>query len=245
MDVSSPQSIRRALGLIQYWLPKGKGLWSIVNNAGILGRPGFIDWLNVEDYKHVADVNLFGLIDVTNVFLPLVKKERGRVILMSSFLGRLSLPCSTPYAVTKYGVEAFADGLRFSMAPFGVSVHVLEPGFHKTNIGDTSVIKSNIKDSWERCSDDIRKQYGDSFIDKMTKVLDGPGALLVAHPKHVVNAYKHAIFGLFPKTRYVVGLDANILGVPLPYLPGAISDMLLTLFIPQPNCIISMVNSTH
>ena len=52
----------------------------MLNNAGISGRYGPLDWLNLNDYHQVSSVNLFGLIDVTMTFLPLIKKEKGRIV---------------------------------------------------------------------------------------------------------------------------------------------------------------------
>lgn len=62
------------------------GLWSLINNAGI-AKVGPIEWQTIEEFKQIADVNLWGLIDVTKVFLPLVKKERGRIINLASIGG--------------------------------------------------------------------------------------------------------------------------------------------------------------
>ena len=62
------------------------GLWGLINNAGI-AKVGPIEWQTMEDYKLVADVNLWGLIEVTKVFLPLIKKERGRVVNIASIGG--------------------------------------------------------------------------------------------------------------------------------------------------------------
>ena len=59
----------------------------MVNNAGIvLTAP--IEWIPLEKFKQVADVNLWGLMDVTKTFLPLVKKASGRVVNLSSVLGK-------------------------------------------------------------------------------------------------------------------------------------------------------------
>lgn len=62
------------------------GLWGLVNNAGIV-LIGPIEWMPLEKSKHIADINLWGMIDVTKTFLPLVKKARGRVVNLSSMLG--------------------------------------------------------------------------------------------------------------------------------------------------------------
>ena len=63
------------------------GLWGLVNNAGIAST-GPIEWIPMEKFKRTADINLWGLIDVTKTFLPLIKNARGRVVNISSMLGK-------------------------------------------------------------------------------------------------------------------------------------------------------------
>ena len=52
----------------------------MLNNAGVLGTVAPTDWQTLQDYRDTLNVNLFGLIDVTTTFLPLVKKEKGRIV---------------------------------------------------------------------------------------------------------------------------------------------------------------------
>ena len=66
------------------------GLWGLVNNAGILYVLP-IEWTPLDIFKRTADVNLWGMIDVTKTFLPLVKKARGRVVNFSSVAGKVSV----------------------------------------------------------------------------------------------------------------------------------------------------------
>ena len=64
------------------------GLWGLVNNAGIaVVAP--LEWIPLEKSKHIADVNLWGMIDITKTFLPLIKNTQGRVVNFSSMLGKL------------------------------------------------------------------------------------------------------------------------------------------------------------
>ncbi len=91
------------------------GLWGVLNNAGIGGNGGPAEWLTKADYEEVFNVNLHGLIDVTVTFLPLVKQAKGRVVNTASIAGRISLPFCAPYAISKYGVEAFSDSIRQGM----------------------------------------------------------------------------------------------------------------------------------
>jgi len=91
------------------------GLWGIVNNAGTMDLIAPPDWLSADDYRSQCEVNLFGLIDVTMTFLPLVKKTHGRIVNMSSNFGLVSNPIFAPYSVSKFGIEAFTDAIRYGL----------------------------------------------------------------------------------------------------------------------------------
>ncbi len=83
----------------------------MVNNAGISVPTAPNDWLTIDDYTSMLEVNLNGVIAVTLSVLPLIKKARGRVVNVASVFGRISAT-GGPYTISKYGVEAFNDSLR-------------------------------------------------------------------------------------------------------------------------------------
>ena len=87
------------------------GLWAVVNNAGVGGYVYPIEWTSLEEFEKTLSVNLYGVINVTKAFLPLIRRETGRVINMSSVAGRFA-SVSAPYSISKFGVEAFSDTLR-------------------------------------------------------------------------------------------------------------------------------------
>ena len=93
-------------------LPLSPGLWGLVNNAGISVPLGLSQWMNKQNFASVLDVNLLGMIEVTLTMLPLVRKARGRVVNVSSVMGRMSF-FGGGYCISKYGVEAFSDSLRY------------------------------------------------------------------------------------------------------------------------------------
>ncbi|XP_033097676.1 retinol dehydrogenase 7-like [Anneissia japonica] len=111
MDVRNSDSIKKAYNEVKRLLPSHKGLSGLVNNAGVTGLIGMYDWWTKEELQNVFDINLLGVIDVTNTFLPLVKKAKGRVVNMCSSLGINPIP-SGGYGIAKLGVVAFSDGLR-------------------------------------------------------------------------------------------------------------------------------------
>ena len=89
-------------------------LWGLVNNAGVLGVLGPLEWLRQEDFVNIIEINILGMVRVTRTFLPLLKRSQhgGRIVNTSSILGKLSFPYAAPYCMTKHAVEAFSDALR-------------------------------------------------------------------------------------------------------------------------------------
>ena len=87
------------------------GLWALVNNAGLIGNVTHIGMLTQEDYEHVLAVNLYGTINTTKAFLPLIRRTPGRIVNMASMSGLVGVAFA-PYAVSKFGVEGYSDCLR-------------------------------------------------------------------------------------------------------------------------------------
>ncbi|XP_061142444.1 retinol dehydrogenase 7-like isoform X2 [Syngnathus typhle] len=170
LDVTDSAGVKKAAALIDTLVGQ-KGLWAVVNNAGVAVPAGPSDWLTIEDYKSMLAVNLLGVIDVTLSVLPLIKKAQGRVVNVASVFGRIS-PFGGPYCVSKYGVEAFNDSLRLNLAPFGVKVLCIEPGFFKTNVTDTKVLENNLKKLWDRLPQDMKDDYGPDFLESEIPSVD-------------------------------------------------------------------------
>ena len=87
------------------------GLWGIVNNAGIAGPIGPVQWLTREDYRSTFEINTLGIVETTRIFLPLVLKEKGRIVNITSMMGRIAAANST-YVVSKFAAEGYSDILR-------------------------------------------------------------------------------------------------------------------------------------
>ncbi|KAJ8406009.1 hypothetical protein AAFF_G00308970 [Aldrovandia affinis] len=226
LDVSKIESVDKAAALIKTQVGE-KGLWAVVNNAGISVPSANCDWLTFEDYKSMLDVNLNGVIAVTLSVLPLIKKARGRVVNVASVFGRISV-VGGPYAVSKYGVEAFNDSLRRNMVFFGVKVLCIEPGFFKTSVTDVEILRKSLEKIWNKLPQEIKEDYGSDFLDKVNvmmvqKLAKMPDADLMK----VVSCMEHAISAVHPRTRYSPGWDAKFFWLPLSYMPTCIVDYLL------------------
>lgn len=102
---------QNALPTLWYVSPLSTGLFGLVNNAGVAGIIGPTPWLTQDDFHRVLNVNTLGPIRVTLALLPLLQQARGRVVNISSVLGRLAAN-GGGYCVSKFGLEAFSDSLR-------------------------------------------------------------------------------------------------------------------------------------
>ncbi|XP_060796574.1 retinol dehydrogenase 7-like [Neoarius graeffei] len=223
LDVRKQESIDKAAAFIKERVGQ-KGLWAVVNNAGVSVPSGPCDWLTLEDYKSMLSINLDGVIGVTLSVLPLIKKARGRVVNVASVFGRIT-PTGGPYCVSKYGVESFNDSLRLCMHPFGVKVLCIEPGFFKTSVTDTDVLLRNIKMLWERLPKETKDEYGDDYISRVEIVMREKFSKMTDDDlMKVVSCMEHAVSAVHPRTRYSPGWDAKFLWLPLSYAPTCISD---------------------
>ena len=107
----------------------------VVNNAGYADIAPF-EQFSAERFKAVVDTNLYGVVNVCRVAIPIMRKQKsGCVLQISSVGGRLARPGNSPYHAAKWAVGGFTESLAQELAPFGVKVCALEPGGMRTNWG--------------------------------------------------------------------------------------------------------------
>jgi NAD(P)-dependent dehydrogenase (short-subunit alcohol dehydrogenase family) len=129
MDLHSKSSVTQAVGTI---LEEAGGIDVLVNNAGY-GLVSTVEEAEEEEIMEQFEINLFGLLRVTREVIPIMRRRQSGVIInISSFLGRVGLPLLTFYNASKYAVEGVTDSLRFELAPAGIRVHSVMPGFFST-----------------------------------------------------------------------------------------------------------------
>ena len=111
-------------------------LKALVNNAGY-AQVGPLELLRPEELRAQFETNVIGLHQVTNAFLPLLRREPGaRILQVASMLGRLSIPLAGPYNASKHAVVALAESLRLEVGR-EVAVVLVEPGAVQTAFRDT------------------------------------------------------------------------------------------------------------
>ncbi|KAK9407353.1 retinol dehydrogenase 16-like [Crotalus adamanteus] len=200
IDVTSTESLDKATEWVKSQVGD-KGLWGLVNNAGISVPTAPNEWLTKEDFKKIIDINLLGVIDVTIHMIPLLRKAKGRIVNIASVMGRLST-FGGGYCPSKYGVESFSDSLRIELFPFGVKVCIIEPGYFKTAVTNDKILHENFRSIWERLPKETKEVYGESYFNAMiqgtTKMQDKCSAKLYL----VTNCMEHALTAVHPRFRY-------------------------------------------
>ena len=197
-DLTQRKSIESACEEIISLLGE-ENLSALINNSGI-ATGGPIMHQPIEEIKNQFEVNLFGLITLSQQLLPKLgaelpqKNKPGRIINISSTNGKIAFPYIGAYSATKFALEAISDALRYELNIYGIKVIVIEPGIIKTNI-------------WEKAEKADLSLYSETdyfqnineFRDEFTKL--GKEGL---PPEKVSSIVRTAIESENPKTRYVI-----------------------------------------
>ncbi|XP_018119126.1 D-beta-hydroxybutyrate dehydrogenase, mitochondrial isoform X2 [Xenopus laevis] len=203
-----------------------KGLWGVVNNAGI-STFGDVEFTTLDKYKEVMDVNLWGTVRITKSFLPLIRRAKGRVVCVGSTLGRMCKPSRSCYSISKIGVEAFTGCLRQEMYQWGVKVINIEAGnfIAATELFTKEGVERRGDEMWEEASDIVRADYGKTpLVHQVTRMK----SIVVCGAKQttdVLNAITDALRSKYPYTHYTLAdtyswIEFQIMA----HLPTAIAD---------------------
>jgi NAD(P)-dependent dehydrogenase (short-subunit alcohol dehydrogenase family) len=197
LDVTSATDLAAAVETVK---KGGRGLYGIVNNAGIAVLAPLI---NAEEAEMVSifDVNVMGPYRVTKAFAPLLIESKGRVVNISSVSGILSGAFMGPYSMTKHAIEAYTDSFNAEMAPFGVRSSLIEPGNYRSEIGRNTM--SQAQRAAERMKGTPFEATSQRMVAAMGNYDNYP------EPDEVANAAAHALFDPMPKVRYMVVPVAN------------------------------------
>jgi NAD(P)-dependent dehydrogenase (short-subunit alcohol dehydrogenase family) len=141
LDVTSEASIAAA---VKAAIERFGRIDVLVNNAGY-GVIGAVEETSGDDVRRLYETNVFGLLSVTRAVLPLLRTQRsGHVINLSSVGGYQSGPGFGVYCSTKFAVEGISEALHAELAPLGIAVTVVEPGYFRTEFLESkSVVESD------------------------------------------------------------------------------------------------------
>lgn len=196
-DVSDRDAVLRAAEEVGEALD-GSGLDGLVNNAGTaVGGPLMLQPL--DEVRMQFEINVVGLVSVTQAFLPLLGAEQhpahrpGRILNVGSTGGKVASPFIGAYVGTKHAVEGISDAWRRELLPYGIDVVLIEPGAVRTEI-------------WDKGASQVGRYAGSDYADPVARFVEYTGRL-------AKNGYSSERFGRHvrevfekksPRTRYAI-----------------------------------------
>ncbi len=201
----------------------GEALDALVNNAGI-AVAGPLEYLPVQAFQTQLDVNLTGVLRVTQAFLPALRRSRdARIVMVSSISGRVATPMVGAYNASKFGLEGLSDALRRELLDHRIRVSVVQPGAIATAIWESSGKRAEV----------LRQELPAAATEHYGEVMQAiersiPKVERRAIPAHkVARAIRHALEHARPRLRYVVGPDAIVARWFQRLIPARLFDRLI------------------
>ena len=189
----------------------GNQLWGLIHNAGMV-QAGFIEFQLLENYRRTMDVNFFAIVNLTQQLIPSLKATEGRIVIVSSVDGIVSLPGNAPYDASKFAVEAYADALRAELSFWNVDVSVINPSTLKTPLA-LGFFASQIN-TWEQMEQaepdgEWKKAWSRAWLDQYVAENTQRIEQIAQDPIHAINDIYHALAATHPKMRYLSGSAAK------------------------------------
>lgn len=198
MDLTDAQSIDDGVKQV---LEQAGRIDVLVNNAGY-GSLGPLENVTIDEARRQFDVNVFGLIALTQRVLPVMRQQgSGRIVNVSSIAGRVVSLMGGWYHASKFALEALSDALRREVKPFGVKVVIIEPGAIKTAWAE--IAGEHLEQSSQGTIYAPAASRAAAFMRKLY------GGKLPAEPIRVARTIVRAVTVPHPKARYRVGFSST------------------------------------
>ncbi|MBN3281357.1 DHI2 dehydrogenase, partial [Polyodon spathula] len=255
MDITKPEQVQEALRITKAKLGV-KGLWGLVNNAGVCVNFGDAELSLMSNYRGCMEVNFFGTLEVTKTFLPLLRQSQGRLVTISSPSGEQPFPCLAAYGASKAALNLFFNTLRHELKLWDVKVSIILPSSYKTEVklcslqaqsqftrGSSSptiqpaqgICQSiNVK-YWEEqykhlienLSLSLMEEYGEEYLLETKQLFFQFAETATEDLSPVTNSIAEALLSREPKVRYYAGQGVGLMYFIHCYLPVSISDRFL------------------
>lgn len=226
LDVTDEDSMIAAVRTVE----EAEGaVGALVNNAGY-SQSGAVEEVPIDEVRRQYETNVFGLVRMTQLALPGMRRERrGRIVNVGSMGGKLTFPGGGFYHSTKYAVEALSDALRFEVAGFGIQVALIEPGLIRTQFAETAAgsVESGGDGAYGKFNRAVAAVTAGAYENPMGKLIGGG-------PETVAKAIEKALTSPRPKPRYRVTPSAHIVMAQRKLSPDRLWDVMMRAQFPQP-----------
>ncbi len=218
LDVTDGESCARAAAAALDQL--GGELGGLVNNAGY-GQAGAIEDLTRDLLRRQFETNVIGLQDFTNRLLPVLRRQGwGRIINISSVLGRITIPFNGAYCASKYALEALSDALRIELTGSGLGVHLVEPG------PIVSAFRRNAAARAQEALGDAETRHRAYYEHEIKRRLHQHKKpdFFTKPPEAVAAKVVHALESARPRRRYCVTIPAYLGAFLARFAPAGFLD---------------------
>lgn len=220
LDLDDSLSIKNALIKI---MNQTNGELSALFNNGAYGLAGAVEDLSREALRAQFETNLFGTVELTNLILPIMRKQgHGRIIQNSSVLGFAAMPYRGAYNASKFALEGISDTLRQELSGTNIHISLIEPG------PIISEFRTNAYKAFKKYIDvdkSCHKSQYKSMIERLQK--EGAAAPFTLGPEAVCKKVIHALEANQPHARYYVTKPTYIMG----YLKRILSTGMMDKFL--------------
>ena len=205
LDLDDSDSIKKAVEEI---LSQTNGeLYALFNN-GAYGQPGAVEDLSRDVLRNQFETNVFGWHELTNLILPVMRKQGyGRIIQNSSVLGLVALKFRGAYNASKYAIEGLTDTLRLELRDTNIFISLVEPGPITSNFRANSF--EMYKKTIQKEGSPFKANY-QAMEERLTK--EGPAVPFTLPPEAVLEKVIHALESAKPKPRYYVTFPTYLFG---------------------------------
>lgn len=220
LDLNDTQSMTNTLKQV---LECTNGTLDALFNNGAYGQPGAVEDLSREVLREQFECNLFGTHELTNMVIPIMRKQgHGRIIQNSSVLGMITLPYRGAYNASKFALEGLSDTLRLELHDTNIHVSIIEPG------PITSQFRVNAQAAFEKNIDQENSAHRDRYKRVQARLKkEGDKAPFTLMPDAVTKKVIHALESKRPKIRYYVTFPTYLFGTLRRILPYRWLDKVL------------------
>jgi NAD(P)-dependent dehydrogenase (short-subunit alcohol dehydrogenase family) len=204
----------------------GGALYALVNNAGV-AVPGAFELSSLDDARRQIETNVIGTLNLTHALLPSIRAARGRLVVVTSVVGRLEMPFNAVHCGTKHFLEGFFDSLRVELRQAGVTTVIVEPGTIRTPMVEKfSAAAERALAAVPPELDDLYGRPVRSMVRSMqSHIRTG------SPPAVVAEAVLRALTEAHPPLRLAIGRHARRMTLLAKYLPDSAKDALLVRFL--------------
>ncbi|KAM3828699.1 11-beta-hydroxysteroid dehydrogenase type 2 [Vipera latastei] len=234
MDLTKAEDIQQALQFIKAQTGR-TGLWGLVNNAGFNDTIASAELTPLPHFRTCMEVNFFGPLELTKGLLPLLRSSRGRIVTVSSPAGNMPYPCLASYGSSKAALSLLMDTFCCELAPWGIRVSVIFPGYFKTGGSCNPEYWKERKDQLlSALPADLLEAYGEEYLEEINRQFVNFMKMAVEDLSSVVDSITDALLSTKPLLKYYPGRGLWLMYFIHHYLPHSVRDLFLKTFFINP-----------